>query len=154
MVYVTTTTGEENTGRGAYQATSLYKPNIVVAVDVTYATDYLANAEPGDVKLGKGGVICNGSIVNRKLNQILKDCAIKLNLSYQEEVFAGRTGTDGDTALKTNDGPAVVLFSIPLRNMHSSGEIVDFTDVLNMIEVLSSFLCEVNKNTNLLPFEI
>ena len=72
---VTTTTGEENTGRGAYQSASKYKPNVVVVVDVTYATDYPQTDERGHVALGKGGAICNGSIPNRKLNALLREAA-------------------------------------------------------------------------------
>jgi endoglucanase len=153
-IFVSTTTGEENTGRGAYQIAQIKKPNIVVAVDVTYAPDYQGAGEPGSVKLGKGGVICNGSVPNRALNNLLKECANELNLPYQEEVFAGRTGTDGDTALKTLDGPAIVLYSIPLRYMHSPSEVVDFNDVENMIEVLARFLVKVNEKTNLMPYSL
>jgi len=153
-ILVTTTTGEENTGRGAYQAVSHYKPNVFVAVDVTYATDYIGSGEPGHVSLGKGGVVCHGSVPNRKLNDLLKGCAKELNLPIQDEVFSGRTGTDGDTALKAFNGPAIVLYSIPLRYMHSPSEVVNFKDVENMIKVLALFLTKLSKNTNLLPYEI
>lgn len=153
-LYVTTTTGEENTGRGAYQASSIYKPNIFIAVDVTYAVDYPGADEPGDVKLGMGGVICHGSIVNRKLNELLEESAKELNLPIQHEVFAGRTGTDADTALKTNNGPAILLYSIPLRYMHSPAEVLNFDDAENMIKVLARFLNKVSSKTNLLPYEI
>lgn len=153
-IYVTTTTGEENTGRGAYQASETYKPNIFVAVDVTYATDYSQCDERGEVELRKGGAICNGSITNRKLNQLLRDCAKELNLPVQEEVFAGRTGTDGDTALKTNNGPIIVLFSLPLRYMHSPAEVISYDDVESMIKVLALFLVKVSKEMDFAPFEI
>jgi endoglucanase len=153
-IIVTTTTGEENTGRGAYQAVEHYKPQIFVAVDVTYSTDYMGADEPGHVSLGKGGVICNGSIPNRKLNELLRDCAKELNLPIQDEVFAGRTGTDADTAYKAIEGPAILLYSIPLRYMHSPSEVVDFNDVENMIKVLARFLVKINKEFNLLPYEI
>lgn len=153
-IVVTTTTGEENTGRGAYQAVEHYKPQIFVAVDVTYSTDYMGADEPGHVSLGKGGVICNGSLPNRKLNELLRQCANELNLPIQDEVFAGRTGTDADTALKAIEGPAILLYSIPLRYMHSPSEVVDFNDVENMIKVLALFLVKINENTNLLPYEI
>ncbi len=153
-IVVTTTTGEENTGRGAYQAVEHYKPQVFVAVDVTYSTDYMGADEPGHVSLGKGGVICNGSLPNRKLNELLRQCANELNLPIQDEVFAGRTGTDADTALKAIEGPAILLYSIPLRYMHSPSEVVDFNDVENMIKVLALFLVKINENTNLLPYEI
>ena len=153
-IYVTTTVGEENTGRGAYQASSMYKPNVFVAVDVTYATDYPQCDERGEVKLRCGGAICHGSITNRKLNALLKECADELNLKVQDEVFAGFTGTDGDTALKTGISPAITLFSLPLRYMHSPAEVVSLDDIDSMIKVLARFLTKLNKNMNLAPYEI
>ena len=58
-VYAATTVGEETTMRGAYWAGSAVKPNVAIAVDVTYAQDYPGTdpAESGDVKLGGGPVI-------------------------------------------------------------------------------------------------
>lgn len=153
-ILVTTTTGEENTGRGAYQAVEHYKPNIFVAVDVTYATDFPGSDDRGHVELNQGGVICEGSIPNRQLNKLLKECANELNLPIQYEVFSGRTGTDADTAIKSSFAPATVLYSIPLRYMHSPSEVVSFKDVENMIDVLALFLTKLSSDTNLLPYNI
>ena len=151
-IYATMTTGEENTGRGAYSSSSIIKPDLSVIVDVTYANDYIGSDIPGDIALGEGGVICLGSIPNRKLNDLLKSCADKLNLKVQYEVWSGRTCTDGDTILKTNQGNPVVLFSIPLRYMHSPVEVVSKKDIESMIEILALFLVEISENYSLKPY--
>ena len=152
-VYVSATTGEETTGRGAYECSSYVNPNVCVAVDVTYANDYKGSNEAGDVEIGKGGVVCEGSIPNSKLNQLLAQCAKDLNLPIQYEVFAGRTGTDADTMLKTKNGIVQTLFSIPLRYMHSSAEVCSMKDVDEIIALLVDFIMNFDPNTDFDPFK-
>lgn len=153
-IFATATTGEETTGRGAYASASRLQPDVCVAVDVTYAADYSNPGEPGDVAVGKGGVICRGSIPNARLNALLEGCAEELGLPVQFEVFAGRTGTDADTMLKTGMGVPQVLFSIPLRYMHSPVEILSRDDVESMIEILALFLTRLSGEYSLAPYTL
>ena len=153
-VYAATTVGEETTMRGAYWAASKVAPNIAIAVDVTYATDY-PGAEPKDsglVKLGGGPVLCNGSIVSRKVNEILMRCAKEAGIPYQMESYMGRTGTDADKMHVTGTGVVTALVSLPLRYMHSPSEVCHLDDVKNTIELLARFLCAVSRDTDLDPF--
>ena len=153
-VYAATTVGEETTMRGAHWAASRVKPDIAIAVDVTYAQDYPGTdpAESGDVKLGAGPVICNSSIANRKVNDLLKACAREKEIPYQIESFPGRTGTDADKMHQTMEGVVTALLSLPLRYMHSPSEVCHFSDIEYAINLLASFLCTVNTQTNLDPF--
>ena len=153
-VYVATTVGEETTMRGAYWAASQVKPDVAIAVDVTYAQDYPGTdpAESGDVKLGAGPVICNSSVANKKVNDLLKACAKANDIPYQIESFLGRTGTDADKMHQTGEGVVTALLSLPLRYMHSPSEVCHFGDIEHAINLLASFLCAINKDTNLDPF--
>lgn len=153
-VYAATTVGEETTMRGAYWAASKVKPNVAIAVDVTYAQDYPGTdpAESGDVKLGGGPVICNSSIANRKVNDLLKTCAKENDIPYQIESFLGRTGTDADKMHQSCDGVVTALLSLPLRYMHSPSEVCHIRDIEHAIKLLATFLCTVNPDTNLDPF--
>ena len=153
-VYAATTVGEETTMRGAYWAASQVKPNVAIAVDVTYAQDYPGTdpAESGDVKLGTGPVICNSSIANKKVNDLLKTCAKENNIPYQIESFLGRTGTDADKMHQTGEGVVTALLSLPLRYMHSPSEVCHLSDIKYAINLLATFLCTVNGATNLNPF--
>ncbi len=153
-IFCTATTGEETTGRGAFSAASRLKPDVCVAVDVTFATDYSGAGESGDVKIGKGGVICHGSTPNAKLNKLLAECAAELNLPVQYEVWPGRTGTDADTMLRTHEGVPQVLFSIPLRYMHSPIEVLSIADVDSMVDVLALFLQKLDENYDLMPYSL
>ena len=153
-VYAATTVGEETTMRGAHWACSAVDPNLAIAVDVTYATDY-PGAEPectGKVMLGAGPVICLSSIVNDKVNKLLDACAIQNNISIQKEIAVGRTGTDADKMHFAGKGYPTALVSLPLRYMHSPSEVCHMDDIKNSIELLAQFLCMINEETNLDPF--
>ena len=153
-VYAATTVGEETTMRGAYWAASKIKPDVAIAVDVTYAQDYPGTdpAESGDVKLGAGPVICNSSIANQKVNDLLKACAKERQIPYQGESFLGRTGTDADKMHQTGEGVVTALLSLPLRYMHSPSEVCHFGDIQYAVDLLAAFLCSINSATNLDPF--
>ena len=150
-VYASSSCGEETSMRGAYFASSKVKPSMAVIVDVTYTSDYphCDPYESGDVQLGKGPVITHSSIVNDKMNEMLIRIAKEHNIPLQEEVWVGRTGTDGDKIHQTNEGVPVCLISLPLRYMHSPNETCDLKDVEMCIDLLAYFLCEVNNDTNL-----
>lgn len=153
-VYAATTVGEETTMRGAYWAASAVKPDVAIAVDVTYAQDYPGTdpAESGDVKLGAGPVICNSSVANKKVNDLLKQCARENDIPYQLESFLGRTGTDADKMHQTGEGVVTALLSLPLRYMHSPSEVCHLSDIKHTINLLASFLCTINGTTNIDPF--
>ena len=152
--YAVSTTGEETTGNGAYFTASRVKPNIVIAVDVTYTSDNcgISEAETGSVVLGGGPVICNTPSIHKKVNELLRACADKLGIPIQTEAASGRTGTDGDVMHKTGIGVPFALVSIPLRYMHNPAEVASLTDVEACIELLAEFFASCTADMNLLPF--
>lgn len=153
-VYAATTVGEETTMRGAYWAASRVKPDVAIAVDVTFASDYpgVDSKESGQVKLGKGPVICHGSITNRKIIDLLKVCSTAKGLPYQVEAYMGDTYTDADKMHFSADGIVTALVSLPLRYMHSPSEVCHLDDIENSIKLLAHFLCSIDENTDLDPF--
>lgn len=153
-VYATATVGEETSMRGAHWAGTRIKPNVAIAVDVTYAQDYPGTKpeESGDVHLGKGPVICNSSMANTKVNALLKSCADAKGIPYQTESFIGKTGTDADKIHFAGEGIVTALLSLPLRYMHSPSEVCHFDDIENAIELLSEFLCTICESTDIDPF--
>ena len=152
--YAVTTTGEETTGNGGYFAASRVKPNIAIAVDVTYTSDNcgISEAETGDVAVGKGPVLCNNPSIHKKLNRLLRECAQKQDMAVQTEAAGGRTGTDGDTMHLTGIGVPFALVSIPLRYMHSPAEVGSLKDVQDCIDLLAEFFVSCSADMNLKPF--
>lgn len=152
--YSVTTTGEETTGNGAYFTASRVKPNIAIAVDVTYTSDNcgISEAITGDIKVGKGPVLCNNTSIHKKLNSLLLDCARKLNMEVQTEAANGRTGTDGDTMHFTGIGVPFALISIPLRYMHNPDEVGSLKDIQDCIDLLAEFFVSCKEDMDLKPF--
>lgn len=153
-VYAATTVGEETTMRGAYWTASRVKPDVGIAVDVTFASDYpgFDPKDSGSVKLGKGPVICHGSITSKKVNDLLKSCAANKEIPYQVETYMGATHTDADKIHFSGEGVVTALVSLPLRYMHSPSEVCHLDDVENTIRLLAEFLCSIDENTDLDPF--
>ena len=153
-VYAASTVGEETTGRGATWAANAVRADAAIAVDVTYATDVPGTKpeESGSVKLGKGPVICNSSLCNKKMNGMLKDCAKANDIPYQVESFIGHTSTDGDTIHLAGTGTTTALLSLPLRYMHNPCEMCALSDVENTIELLARFLCAMDETVDFNPF--
>ena len=152
-VYSATTVGEETTKRGAYMAAATILPTMSIAIDVTYATDYPGGPTDREVSLGAGPVFCYSPLTNRKMNDLLKDCAKKYNIPFQIETEHKMTGTDADTMVFTGTGVPSCLVSIPLRYMHNPDETVHLNDLEQTIELLSSFLSSLNESFTLNPFE-
>ena len=152
--YAVATTGEETTGTGAFFSASRVRPNISIAVDVTYTSDNcgISEAETGDVSLDKGPVLCNNPTVHKKLNAYLRSCAEKLGMAVQTEAASGRTGTDGDVIHQTGMGVPFALVSIPLRYMHNPDEVGSLKDVQDCIDLLAEFLVFCSEDMELKPF--
>ena len=152
--FAVSTTGEETTGNGAYFSASRVRPNIAIAVDVTYTSDNcgISEAETGDIAVGKGPVICNNPSIHRKVNARLRACAEKLNMAVQTEAASGRTGTDGDTMHRTGTGVPFALVSIPLRYMHNPDEVGSLKDIRDCIDLLAEFLVSCPPDLELRPF--
>ena len=152
--YAVSTTGEETTGNGAYFTASRVRPNIAIAVDVTYTSDNcgISEAESGDVSVGKGPVICNNPSIHKKVNERLRACAAKLNMEIQTEAASGRTGTDGDIMHRTGIGVPFALVSIPLRYMHNPAEVGSLRDVQDCIDLLAEFFVSCTADMELKPF--
>ena len=155
-VYAATTTGEEITQRGAFHAASSVRPTLAIAVDVIHTSDYSGSLPQrfGDIKLGKGPVLCKSSVCSEAVNRALEEAAGRLDMPVQYEVAAGVMGTDADKMNQTNGGTPVTTVSIPLRYMHSPSEVGCLTDVEGTVELLSEFLAGLDETFNLDPFAI
>ncbi len=153
-VYSATTVGEETTMRGAHWAGANVEPDVAIAVDVTYAQDYPGcnPAESGDVHLGKGPVICHSSMCNKKVNDLLMECAQRCQIPYQVETAIGRTCTDADKIHFSGKGVVTAMLSLPLRYMHTPSEVCHMDDIENAVELLAEFLCTISEKTVLDPF--
>jgi endoglucanase len=125
---------------GARAAAHGLRPDVAVAIDVTYATDVPAGDanEAGDHRLGGGPAIFRGPAINPAVFELLVGAAKAEQLPHTIETGM-KTHTDADDTFVSRDGIPTGLVSIPLRNMHSPVELVDPADLEACIRLLVAF---------------
>ncbi len=141
------TTQEEIGTRGAQVAAQGVNPDVSITVDVTHATDHpdADNRKFGKFALSGGPVIARGPNINPVVFDRLIDAADKLGIPYQIQAESRPTGTDARAIQMANAGVACGLISIPLRYMHTPGEIVDLNVVEQLVKLLVQFTKDIRK---------
>jgi len=131
-VVAVATVQEEIGLRGATTSAYTVKPDVGIAVDVTFATDFPSmDADKkrfGDIRLGKGPVITRGPNINHVLFELLKSTAIKKKIHHQIMAEPRGTGTDANEIQLSRSGVATALISVPNRYMHSPVEMICLDD--------------------------
>ena len=129
---------EELGHHGARAAAHRLRPEVAIAIDVTYATDVPSEDanEAGDHRLGGGPAIFRGPAITPRVFDLLVESAAQMPHTV-ETGFA--THTDADDTYSSRDGIPTGLVSIPLRYMHSPIEVVDLADLEACIELLVAF---------------
>lgn len=151
--YAVATVQEEIGLRGAKTSAYGIDPDIGIAVDVTFATDFpsMDKKKSGDIKIGMGPVIAKGPNINPKVFHLLVETAKKEKIPYQIEGISRATGTDANVIQMTRAGVAAALVSIPLRYMHTQVELVSLKDLENTAKLLSAFVLKLDKGMDLIP---
>ncbi|MBR2283358.1 MAG: M42 family peptidase [Ruminococcus sp.] len=119
---------EELGERGARLAAYSLKPDIAIAVDVSFGLAPGEKAEKCGI-LGKGPMIGISPCLSREVSQGLFSAAKSLGIPYQTEVMEGLTSTNADQYSVGGTGAKACTLSIPLRNMHTPVEVIDTADV-------------------------
>jgi putative aminopeptidase FrvX len=131
---------EELGHSGVPPAMHRLQPDLVLALDVTYATDVPAgdaNAA-GDHRLGSGPALFRGPAVSPHVFELLVAAARSEGIAHTVETGM-KTYTDADDTYTAGPGVPTGLVSIPLRNMHSPGEIVQLSDLEDCIRLIVAF---------------
>jgi len=154
-VYAVNTSTEETNQIGAHFAASKIMPNMAIACDVTFSTDYpgVDTSAHGEFSLDSGPVLAKGALINDHINTGLEKSAKELGIKLQYELTPRRTGTDADTIAFSGTGIPVALVSLPLRYMHSPVETASFKDMEDEINLLTHFILNLNSDFNLDPLK-
>lgn len=133
-ILVALATQEETGSAGAATAAFFAAPDFVFAVDVSMGLTPDDRPERCG-ELGKGPMIGFAPILDRRLSQLLVRAAQREEIPFQLEVMT-KTGTDADAVAVSRAGVRTALVSIPLRYMHTSGEIVAISDLTDTARLL------------------
>jgi putative aminopeptidase FrvX len=139
---------EEIGAHGARTMAYGLQPDLAVVVDVTHATD-APGVEPGEIGkhgLGDGPVITRGAIVSRPLNDLLDAAATTEEIDTATEVAGGATHTDADVVHLSRNGIPTALVAIPLRYMHSPVELVELSDVEDVVRLITAMALRLEEN--------
>jgi endoglucanase len=141
------TTQEEIGTRGAQVAAQGIHPDVSIAVDVGHATDHpdADNRKFGRFTLSGGPIIARGPNINPLVYDQMVEAAESLGIPYQIGAESRPTGTDARAIQMAGPGVACGLLSIPLRYMHTPGEVVDLNVVEQSVQLLVEFACRVKK---------
>ena len=128
-------TGEQGAATGAFAIA----PDICICVDVSFGyRSGLKRQQCGNV--GDGPMIGIAPSLQAAISQKLIRTAEENQIPHQREIMSGATGTDADKIGISAGGVAVGLVSIPLFEMHTPRESIDFSDVTHTAELIAAYV--------------
>jgi endoglucanase len=149
-VYAAAVAQEEITFAGARTTAYSLRPDVAIAVDVTFATDAPGTDEKelGRHKFGSGPVLTRGSTLDPAVFELLHATAEAEDIPFTVSATARSTGTDADALHISRAGVPTGVVSIPLRYMHSPVEMVQLDDVENTARLLAAFAQRLEPGTD------
>jgi len=133
--------GQEETGThgGARVAAERIAPAVAIVVEVTYAGDAPGVAPWGDVRLGGGPTVFRGPVVSPIVGDGLLQVAGEAGIDVAIE-SGHATASDGDDIFTTGAGVPCGIVCIPLRYMHTAGEVAQLSDVEAATRLIEAYV--------------
>ncbi len=142
-VYAVATVQEETGLYGATTAAYAVKPDIAIALDVTFAAQPGVEADTAR-EIGGGPVIAIGPNFHTRLVDQIKETARRQEIKFQDETIPGASGTDAWSIQVAQQGIPTALLGIAIRNMHSPVETLDLKDVTRTGRLLAQFIASLD----------
>ena len=149
-VYAAAVAQEEITFAGARTTAFSLKPDVAIAVDVTFATDAPGTDEKelGRHHFGSGPVLTRGSTLDPAVFELLYETAEAEGIPFTVSASARATGTDADAVHLSGAGIPTAVVAVPLRYMHSPVEMVQLDDIENTARLLAAFARRLDPGTD------
>jgi endoglucanase len=136
-------TVQEETGMGGAKTSAFQlRPQLAVAVDVTWAKSP-GTPDHETFPLGKGPTLGWGPNIHPGLHKSFKALADEMEIPYALEVMPRRSGTDADSLQIAAEGIPTMVITIPLRYMHTPVEMVSLKDIQRTAHLLSEFIAHL-----------
>ncbi len=142
-VWAVATVQEEETLGGALTSAFALRPDIALAVDVTFG-DGPGSPEHLTFPIGEGLPLNWGPNMHRGVFQTLKERAKALEIPVHMEFAPRHSGTDGMALQIAAEAIPTMVLSIPLRYMHTPVEMVSRKDVRRMGRLLAEFIAALD----------
>lgn len=145
-VWAVASVQEEETLGGAITSAFEVRPDIAIAIDVTFAKGPGAN-DYNSFPLGKGITLAWGPNIHPAVYKLLKDTAEALEIPYTLEAAPRNSGTDAMGLQTAAEGIPTAVISIPLRYMHTPVEVVSIKDIRRTGRLLAEFITRLEADT-------
>ena len=149
VAVVVSTQEESGEYAGARTAAERLRPEVAIVVEVTYASDAPGEPAWGEIRLGGGPAVLRSPVISPIVSDGLMAVA-----EAQELPFTIETGqealSDADGMNGIAGGIACGMVSIPLRYMHSAGEIAQLSDVDAASRLIESYIRSLDAETSFL----
>ncbi len=138
-IYYCACVQEEVGLRGARTAAYGINPDMAIVIDVCHATTPDSSSDEA-FDFECGAVLAKGPNIHPKLLDCVISVMDDVGIKYELEVEGGDTGTDAWAVQVSRCGIPTVLFSIPLRYMHTPVETVCAGDLSQIVNAICSFI--------------
>ena len=139
-VWAVATVQEEITLGGGYTSPFDIRPDIAIAIDVTFAKGPGGPSDYRTFPLGKGPTIGWGPNIHPALFRALKRTAESIDLPCHNEVMPRHSGTDAFAMQVVAEGIPTAVVGVPLRYMHTPVEVVSLKDITRTGNLLAAFI--------------
>ena len=149
---------EEFNLRGVIPLAQQLSPDIAIQLDLILATDTPDMEERGNVLLGKGPAISlfsfhgrgtlNGVIPHPALVELFEKTALQNKIPIQRSAHSGAL-TDLSYVQLVGKGVACIDVGFPMRYSHSSIEVCDLNDLVQLTNLLEKVINKIDKYIDL-----
>ena len=157
-VHIVFSVQEEFNLRGVLPVAQQLQPDIAIQIDLMLSSDTPDMEKQGDVFLGKGPCMSmysfhgrgtlNGLIPHPSLVNLFKNISKKNNINLQKSATVGVL-TDSSYVQLVGKGIASIDMGFPMRYSHSSREICDIRDLIDLENLLIQAITSINDNFSL-----
>ena len=154
-VHIVFSVQEEFNLRGALPVAQTLKPDIAIQIDLMLSSDTPDMQLKGDVYLGKGPCMSmysfhgrgtlNGLIPHPLLVKLFEEISKKNKINLQRSASTGIL-TDSSYVQLVDKGIASIDIGFPMRYSHSSKEVCDLRDLLDLENLLFYSITSIDQN--------
>ena len=157
-VHIVFSVQEEFNLRGVLPVINSLKPDIAIQVDLTLTSDTPDMKDSSDIFLGSGPCISlfsfhgrgtlNGVIPHPSVVELFEKAAKAKKINLQRSAASGIL-TDSSYVQFANKGIATIDIGFPMRYSHSSREVCNLNDLIDLKNLIITAINKIDKNFKL-----